>query len=95
MEQKDDEILEVSEQYKKGFNKADWVLTYMPHVLKGVKMPEKDETEYDKGFTARLLKYEKDQQMLKEYAPEKPNFLKDRGDVGKTQDKKQGPDKTQ
>ena len=74
----DKEQLEVSEDYKKGFNKADMIVTYMPHILKGVKMPEKDETEWDKGFTARVKKYEKDQEMLKQHAPEKPKALKEK-----------------
>ena len=79
------EQLEVSEDFKEGFNKADMIVTYMPHILKGVQMPEKDATEWDKGFTARLKKYEQDKEILKEYTPEKPNFLKDKGD--KTPDK--------
>lgn len=34
------EELKVSEEYKKAYNQADMICTYMPHILKGIKLPE-------------------------------------------------------
>lgn len=67
----EDEQLEVSKEYKKAYNQADMILTYMPHILKGVQMPEKDITDYDKGFSARIREYEKEQEAIRNFSVEK------------------------
>ncbi|MEM9297171.1 MAG: hypothetical protein AAGA64_02180 [Bacteroidota bacterium] len=87
MEEK--EQLEVSKEYKEAYNKADMIVTYMPHILKGVKMPEKDKSEFDKGFSARLKEYEKEQELLRGYQVErmKQDYKKDMDNPSKDQDR--------
>jgi len=77
----EEEKLEVSEEYKKAYNKADMIVTYMPHVLKGVQMPDKNLTEGDKGFIARVKEYEREQEALKNFSVDKlrQDHGKDRG----------------
>jgi len=90
MDDDKDEPLKVSKDYKEGFNKADMLLTHMPNVLKGIHMPDRDETEWDKGFNDRLRKHEKEKKRLMEYAPEKPKALKELENKDKTISKDRG-----
>lgn len=82
-----EEILEVSEQYKKAFNQVDKLARYMPHILEGIEMSD-DKGEYSKGFRDRLEIYHKErdigknhpyQKLNKTYGKNIPNPQKDRG----------------
>jgi hypothetical protein len=85
----EDEKLEVSEEYKKAYNKADMIVTYMPNVLKGVQMPDKNLSEGDKGFIDRIKEYEKEQEALRTFSVDKlrQDYQKDRGMPDKSKDK--------
>ena len=57
MDQQQQEILELSKDYKKVFNHADMLITQMPHILDKMQLPEVTSeyaSDYDKGFRDRL-----------------------------------------
>jgi len=54
------EELNISEDYKKAYNRADILCRYMPHLLKDIDMPEYDMSEYSKGFKDRVRQFEQD-----------------------------------
>lgn len=85
----EEENLKVSEEYKKAYNQADMICTYMPHLLKGIKMPEKDQSEYTKGFQDRIKQYEIEQDAIKNFSYEqlREKYGKDIDDYGKDRTK--------
>ncbi len=56
------ENLKISEDYKKAYNQADMICRHMPHLLKGITIPENEPTEYTKGFQDRIKQYEAERQ---------------------------------
>ncbi|MDN5215045.1 hypothetical protein QQ020_23390 [Fulvivirgaceae bacterium BMA12] len=67
------EDLKVSEDYKKAFNYADMICSYAPESLKEIKIPEKQSSEFLKGFQDRITQYEKEKkkEAIKYFSPEK------------------------
>ncbi|MDO5970307.1 hypothetical protein Q4Q35_10865 [Flavivirga aquimarina] len=61
----------VSEDYKKAYNQADMICTYMPHLLKGMNLPKDEPSEYTKGFQDRVKQYEKEQEAIKNFSVER------------------------
>lgn len=64
------EDLKVSEEYKKAYNHADMICRFMPHLLKDMKIPEKEPGEYTKGFQDRIKQFEKERQIIKSFSRE-------------------------
>ena len=65
------EDLKVSKDYKKAYNHADMICRFMPHLLKDMKIPEKEPGEYTRGFQDRVKQYEKERDAVKYFSPEK------------------------
>ncbi len=65
------EDLKVSEQYKKAYNQADMICTYMPHLLESMTFPKDEPSEYTKGFQDRVKQYEIEQKAIKNFSVEK------------------------
>nr|WKN34352.1 hypothetical protein K4G66_18410 [Tunicatimonas sp. TK19036] len=76
------ENLKVSEEYKKAYNQADMIYTYMPHILKGIKIPEGEKSEYAQGFKDRIRQYEMEKDAIKNFSYEqlREKYGKDLGD---------------
>jgi|GEM_PF-2075534 len=69
------EELKVSEEYKKAYNHADMICTHMPHLLKGMTLPENEPSEYTRGFQDRVAQFEKEKDAIKFFSVDR---LKDR-----------------
>ena len=63
--------VKVSEDYKKAYNHADMICRFTPHLLKDMKIPEKEPGEYTKGFQDRISQYERERNAVKYFSPEK------------------------
>jgi len=90
------EQLEVSEEYKKAFNQAEMLTTFMPEVLEKAKIPVDGESpEWTKGFQARIAKFEKDKEAMKDFSieREKQEYRKEHGSPSKEQGKDKGLDR--
>ncbi len=62
------ELLKVSEDYKKGFNQADMMCTYMPNVVKSIEIPNESENEYTNGFRDGILQCKAKQRAMKKFS---------------------------
>lgn len=60
-----------SPDFVKGYNKADMIIEMRPDLIAGIQMPDKLETETDKGFFGRLIEYHELQKELKNFSPER------------------------
>ena len=66
---KDEEKLELSKAYKKGFNHADLIITTMPKELEKISKPTGEEhTEYIQGFEDRVKQFELEKDSLKGFS---------------------------
>lgn len=85
--------VKVSKEYKKAYNQADKICTYMPHLLKGMTVSEKEPSEYTKGFRDRVKQYEMEQEAIKNFTYDKlkEEYSKELGTPKK--DKSKGMDK--
>ena len=85
----DKEQLKVSEDYKKAYNRADMICTYMPHVLKGIKIPEVEKDDYAKGFQDRIRQYEMEQDKIKNFSYDqlREKYNRDLGEPNKDRSK--------
>jgi hypothetical protein len=95
----EEEQHEVPAAFKKGYNQADMLFTYMPNVLKGVNISDRNETDYDKGFNARLQEELERKKQREKEAPKDMHQVrrmldKDTDHPGKEQSKERGPDKS-
>ena len=83
------EELKVSEEYKKAYNQADMLCTHMPHLLKGISIPENEPSEYTKGFQDRLSQFEKEKDAVKDFSIEqlREKYGKDIGKGDRDQSK--------
>jgi hypothetical protein len=85
-----EEILRVSEDYKKAYNQADKLCRHMPQVLKGLELP-KDGSEYSKGFNARVELYQLEQLKMKQaYQKFHKNFGRSISNKDKEKEKDRG-----
>lgn len=80
-----DEVLKVSEEYLKAYNQADMICTHMPQVIDGMKWPENDQSEYNKGFRDRMRQYEIERDAARNFSVDqlKEKYGKDLDDYGK------------
>ena len=83
-----EEKLEVPEEYKKAFNQADKLVSHMPQVLDGLKLPE-DKSEYSQGFRDRIELYNQERETTKNRSYQKLNKIygKSSPDPPRTKDK--------
>lgn len=61
-----------SKEYLKAYNQADMICTYMPHLLKGMTIPDQEPSEYTRGFQDRVDQYELEQRAMEKFSPERP-----------------------
>lgn len=76
---KEQEVLKVSEQYKKAYNHADLICNHMPELLDKMPKPKGEPSDYTRGFTARVTEYriEKDAAKKFSYAELKAKYGKE------------------
>ena len=81
------------ENYIKGYNHAEMICTRMPHLLKGIHVPDNEPGDYTKGFQDRVRQYEIEQDAIKNFSYEqlKEKYGKDLDNYGK--DRSPGMDK--
>lgn len=69
------EELNVSPLYKRGFNDAYMLSELKPEILKGMQIPEKEPSEYTRGFKDGQKQHEKEMVLGRS----KPDREKERG----------------
>ncbi len=90
-----EEQLQVSDDYKKAFNKADFICNYMPHLLKEITIPEKGFNDYTQGFKDRVQQYDKEVQRTRQDAMQaiRDRYAKEINAPAKNSNKDKGMDK--
>jgi len=75
----DEEKLSLSKDYKRAFNDADMIITQFPKLVKTLKVPEGEKSEYSKGFQDRLRQFEMEKDAMKGFSPDqlKAKYRKD------------------
>ncbi len=89
------EDLKVSEKYKKAFNHADMICSYMPEELERLAPFENVAPEYKQGFEDRVKQYQIEQDAIKNFSLEelKEKYGEDLDHYGMDQTKAKGMDR--
>lgn len=65
------EDIKVSKEYKKAYNQADLICTYMPHLLDKIETPKNEPSAYKQGFEDRIKQYEIERDAIRHFSVER------------------------